>query len=179
MNTMNNNLSPDDVTPAVKSAACAVFMARAYAETIRASVTEIETAILAETPLYVSDKKRHAREPERITDPSLVWLCDLDSAEYRDHLAETQKRVRAAGLTPDDMPDDYCPACVAECVQRDAEHLLIEAAAEMLGAPDPKAFRHKLLCSGMQKYRKFIDLLCGLVVSLPDFRNPLTGQPRK
>jgi hypothetical protein len=176
---MKTNLSPADVTPAVKSAASAVLVSRAYAETMRARKTEIETAILAETPLYVATDKRHNREAERITDPGLVWLTDLTSPQYLDHIAEVKKRVRAAGLHPDDMPEDHCPACVAECVQRDAEHLLIEAAAEMLGAPNPKDFRHKLLCSGMAKYRKFIDLLCSLVISLPDFRNPLTGQPRK
>jgi hypothetical protein len=53
---------------------------------------------------------------------------------------------------------------------------LIECGAEMLGAKTPQDFNTALLCAGgLEKRQEFIDLLCKLVVNLPDFRNPLTG----
>ena len=47
-------------------------------------------------------------------------------------------------------------------------------ATKMLG--EKGDFRHKLLCAGLDKYRQFIDLVVGLVVNAPGFKNPLTGQ---
>jgi hypothetical protein len=173
---MKSSLSPADVTPAVKSAASAVLMARAYAQSMRKQVNAIETAILAECPLFVADIKSDAPTPERITDPAYVWMTDLDSPQYHEHLAETNRRLRAAGLKPDDMADAHCPALIAESIQRDAVHILIHAAAEMMDTGSGNDFCHKLLCSGMPKYCYFVDLLCKLVVNLPDFRNPLTGK---
>jgi len=176
MITMKDKLTVADITPAVKSAVNAVLLARAHAEVIRAQVHAIESAILAEAPLYVSAEHAEGRTDERITEPGKVWLTDLESPQYKEHQAETNKRLRAAGLKPDSMPDNHCPACVAECLQSDAEHLLIHCAAEMLEAGDGKEFHHKLLCAGMEKYRKFIDLICGLVVNLPGYCNPLNGK---
>jgi hypothetical protein len=172
---MKEKLTAGEVTQAVKSAVDAVLLARAYAETMRGKVNSIEASILEECPLYVSPEHAEGRADERIADPRKVWLTDLESPQYKEHLAETNKRLRAEGLKPDSMPDSHCPACVAECVQQDAEHLLIYAAAEMMDAGDGKEFHHKLVCAGMEKYRKFIELLCGLVVAMPGYRNPLTA----
>lgn len=167
---MKDKLTANDVTLAVKSAVAAVLLARAYAETKRAQVDEIARAVLAECPLKVRDKYRERGRPEYITDPKLTYLA-IDS-HFEDYLAECNKRERAAGVKPESMPDSHCPALVAEHVLADAEQVLLDCAGEMLGVPD---FAERTTRS-LDLYRQAINLLCGLVVNLPDFRHPLTGK---
>uniref|UniRef100_A0A6H2A4X6 Uncharacterized protein n=1 Tax=viral metagenome TaxID=1070528 RepID=A0A6H2A4X6_9ZZZZ len=169
---MKTKLSIKDVTPAVKSSVAAYLMARAYAETMRAAVDKIHRAILEESPLTNGHESKHGKPAEMITDPKLTWLCD-DEEIMKDYYQESDKRLRAAHLKPDSMPDDHCPALVAEHIQVKTQWLLIECAAEMLGENNPRDFNNQLLCAGLDTHQKFIDLVVGLVVNLPDFKSPL------
>lgn len=170
---MKEKLTMKDVTPGVKSAVGAYLMARAYAETMHNHVDKIQREILAESPLTNGHETKHGQPARLITDPKHAWLCD-DDAACADYYAECNRRERAAGLKPDDMPDSHCPALVAEDIQRTTERLIIDNAAVMLRFEGGgKELHHRLLCAGLDKYHEFIDLMVKLVVNLPDFKNPL------
>lgn len=170
--TKPTSKKPIVITPEVKAAVNAVLVATTYAQTVRAEVDKIERGVLEECPLHFSKKiRREAGDEKVITEPSRAWMGD--EAEFLDFCQESSKRERAAGIKPPEMPDEHCPALVAECIVRDAEHLLIECTASMLGVDDsPADFINRLLCQGMETYRKFIDLAIRMVVASPDFKKP-------
>lgn len=165
-------MTEKDVTPAVKSAVNAYLLSRAYAETMRVEVNNVYREILEECPLY-ADMTQSNQEPKQILNVDRLYLCtdELPWEAVKEVYEEGNHRLRKLGLKPDDMPDEHCPALVAECLQRDTEHILIDAAAEMLG--ENGDLRHDLICAGMDKYHQFIDLVVGLVVNLSDFKLPL------
>ena len=161
---MSLHLTEKDVTPAVKHSVNAYLLARAYAETMRDKIDEIQRQILSEIPLI------NPKDGERITEPKYSWTC-TDEELMTEYFAECNIREREAKLKPEDMEDDFCPALVAENIQTDTEWLIFDAAAEMLKLDfDGKELHHRLLCRGLDEMKKFIDLVVGLVVNLPDFK---------
>lgn len=171
-------LTATDVTQEVKSYVNAYLMQRTIAEVTRDKVNTIETEILTECPLMVSDEwSERGRLDGPITDPKHTYLCDK-GPELEDYYLETNKRLRDAGIKPDEMPDTHCPALVAEHDLIKIERLLLGAAAVMLKLGiDGKELNQQLMCSGMKQRQKFIDLLVGLVVNMPGYINPLTHKP--
>ena len=166
--TMNAvKFTPDMVTDGIKGGVRAVLIAHAFAETMRAEVDKVYLEILTECPVY-ADQFDNTRQILKVND---LYLCS-DKDLCQDVYDEAHVRLRAARLKPADMDRDKCPALVAERLLVDTEHILVLAAEEVFEG----VTLEKLICAGMGKYRKWIDLLCGLVVSLPDFRNPLTGK---
>jgi len=167
-------MDQSDITPAVKSAVNAYLMARTYAETMREAVDKIQRAVLQEYPMDVAQEwvDKGMEKEGAITEPKHTYLAsDVDAKRY---FAECNQRTRKAGLKPDSMPDEYCPALVAESLLCDTEQLLARCGAEMMGH-DGDEFLHKLLCAGMEKYHTFTDLITGLVVNLPDFKSPVAA----
>jgi len=165
---MKNHMTEQDITPEVKTSVRAYLLARANAEVMREAITKIETEILQESPL-TDARFEHGK---KITNPKDAWLAD--DSEWADYFMEVNTRTRKAGLKPDDMPDDHCPALVAEHIQMQAEQLILENAADMMGLEfDGKELNHKLLCLGLEKRQQFLDLVIKLVVNLPNFKNPL------
>lgn len=156
--------NPKDLDrPAVHSLVSAYLMARAYAETMRASVDMIHGQILAECPI-MEDK----RDGAPITASKDLYLSS-DDAACADFYAEANKRLRAANLKPADMPDEHCPALVAE-------HLLTRIERELIDESG-KAFdvtADKLICAprGLENWKKWIDLVCSFIVPLPHFKAP-------
>lgn len=168
------NLTAKDVTPAVKSAVNAYLMARARAEVLRSKVDKIHRQILTEIEFYNDLEVEHGKAKERITEPKYTYLCE-DKAALERYFLESDKRERLAGLKPDDMPVDHCPACTAEWEQTQIEWLMLDCASEMLHMDiDGQELNHRLLCKGLETRQQFIDLIVKLVINLPDFRNPLT-----
>lgn len=111
----------------------AVCKAQAVAETMREAVDKIQRQILLDVELYDDLAAEHGgRERQRITDPKLTYLS-TDEAACQRYFAECNKRTRAAGLKPDDMPDEYCPALVAEDIQRRAERALLDSGGTLFG----------------------------------------------
>ena len=162
---MKKGLTVKDITPGMKSSVKAYLLSRAYAETIRDAVDKIERKILEECPLTNDLEIKHGKPAREITEPKYVYLCDNDDL-LQDYYDTVDFELRKAGLKPDDMKKDYCPALVAEHLQVKAEHLVIETTAEMLGEKD---LIHKLLCHGMDTYRQFIDLVTKMIVNMPGF----------
>jgi hypothetical protein len=103
----------------------------------------------------------------------------LEAEEHHDYLIDLRKAMQNAGYTIKSIPGEpeysyKCPALTAESLQNDAEHLIIDAVAEMIGDSDDLA--HNLICAGLDKYYQFIDLAVKMVVNMPGFKNPLTGE---
>jgi hypothetical protein len=160
------------LTPALTSYVSAYLMSRAYAETMRQRVDAIERAILTECPIYAdTDRRCSTGTPEQIFSGKDLWLCS-DEALCADFYAEANKRERAAGLKPDSMPDDHCPALVAEHLQLQMEWKLIDESGRPFGVNSGNI----MCCSnGLENRQKWIDLVVGFVVNSPGFKNPLTG----
>jgi hypothetical protein len=159
-------MTPDSVFEACHIAVNAYFMARTYAELMRERVDEVQRAVLQECPLdmdaHVGDFRRG---DGKITDPSLTYLAT--DAHFHDYLEECNKRERAIGIKPADMPDEHCPALVAVHLQVQAEWLLLECG----WAAIDKNEHHdgwKLLYG--EKREELINLLCGLVVNHPKYK---------
>lgn len=159
-------MTPDTVFDACHVPVNAYFMARTYAELMRERVDEVQRAILAECPLNMEPQWIERRGDEKITDPSLTYLA-VESG-LKDYWAECNKQERELGIKPADMPDENCPALVAEHVQRQAEWLLLECGWAAIQKDDPDGW--KLLYGDNRK--RFIDLLCGLVVNHPKYERP-------
>ena len=66
------------------------------------------------------------------------------------------------------MSDDHCPALVAEHLKIEAENLLIEVS----GKPAGVNLENLTL---LKNRKKWIELVVGLVTSLPNFKNPLSS----
>lgn len=106
-----------------------VVAATAYAETMKKHVNAIKAEILKEIALYDDLDTPKSR---RITDPRETWMSD-DEASFLAYLKEADKRTRSAGLKPDDMPVDFCPALVAECNQSTLENEIIVSGSALMG----------------------------------------------
>ncbi len=165
------------ITQAVKSSVNAYLMARTYAEVQREKVDKIERGLLETAKYFTSDKhRRYEKGKIRITDPDKTWL--LSDEDSQDYLLDVRFALEKAGYkiksTPGEPEHSYfCPALTAESLQTKTEHLLIDSAAEMIG--EKGNFQNRLLCAGLDKYKQFIELVVGMVVNMPGFKNPLTG----
>lgn len=172
MNTQPK-LTPEMLlTPEVKSYVNAYLMARAYAETVRERINAIHLQILTECPIY-SDRyegRGVVEEPRQILRSKDLYLCTND-ALCKDFYAEANKRERECGLKPASIEDGYCPALVAERLQMQIEHKLVEASGRLFGVTV-----NSLLCAahGLERLAQWIDLVVQMVANSPDFKNPLT-----
>jgi hypothetical protein len=163
-------LKARDVAKSLTPAVNAVLMARVFAESERERVDDIARKVLSEQNYY---GRKDYHSGDRITDPKKSWL--LDDQSFATYHAKMQAIHLANGFA--DAAKGFCPALVAEEVERQAEHVLIECAAEFF----PGVTVNALLCGtkerrGLECYKHFIDLCIGLVVNSPGYRNPLTGK---
>jgi hypothetical protein len=158
-------MTPDSVFEACHIPVNAYFMARTYAELMRERVDEVQRAVLAECPLNMEPQWIERRGDEKITEPSLTYLAV--ASDLKDYWAECDKRERKLGIKPADMPDDHCPALVAEHLRVQAEWLLLECGWVAIDT-DGNRDGWKLLYG--EKRQHFIDLLCGLVVNHPKYK---------
>lgn len=154
-----------------EAAVNAVLLAKAYAETKREQVEAVKREELAKVAYMVAPEHLDGDAPERITEPKNDWL--MTPADFADYLAHLDKVERERGIKPDDMPAEHCPALVAESLLVDAENLLIDIAWSHV-SPDGTMNGRTMLY--LEKRERFIDLICGLVVNRPGYKNPLTGK---
>lgn len=167
-------LTAASVAAQLRPAVDAVLMTMAHAQVMREEVDAIRREILAECPLTPGEFALKMGETTPITDPKDVYLCD-DAAQLEDYYAECDKRERAARLKPADMTPEHCPALVAERVQRDAEHLMLDCFAELIEFEGGgELFRHRLLCRGLDEFNRAKDLCIKIVVNMPGYQKPLT-----
>lgn len=165
------------ITQSVKSAVNAYLMARTLAECEKEKIDGMARKILESATYYTDINITREPKSKRITEPEKAWL--MENEKHHEYLISLRKATEKAGYKIKPIPGEpeysyLCPALTAESTQRDAEHLLIDATAEMLG--ESKDFRHNLICAGLEKYYHFIDLIVKAVVNMPGFKNPLTGK---
>ena len=161
-----------EITKACEPAVNAVLLAKAYAKIKREQVDAVSRRILAEGVYLVApDRQEHGRKNERITEPRYDWL--MSDANFSGYHAKRNAILLEAGIKPADMPDDHCPALVAEHLLVKAEWVLLETAWALV-APDQPADGWEDLYDEMRK--KFIDLVIKMVVNRPGYKNPLTGK---
>jgi hypothetical protein len=149
----------DFLTPEIVRGVQNYLIARTHYEAKRAEVQPILRQILTERVLMATLSCKHTgRPPYRIVDPKDLFLCE-DDAACREFYAEGNRRERAAGVKPANMPDDHCPECVAHSLLIEAENVLIDEAGRSQGIDS--SMLH------LEKRAKFLDLVCGLVVNHP------------
>ena len=156
-------------SPAWQSAVQAYLMQRAMAETMRAKVDAIHREILEECPVY-ADKRDGGDQILRSRD---LYLCS-DEALCEDFYAESDHLLKKAGIKPETMPRDHCPALVEEHNLTKVEWVLLNDIA----GPHFGVDNDRLLCAGLEKRQQFLDLIVGAVVNSPKFENPLQGANR-
>jgi len=168
---MNENFSPADITPEVKQAVVNYLAARVYAEAKRSEVDAFANELLAGRFEFYSTPRR-GRDGSRITDHRKLYQSD-DEAGCKCFWAALSAEEKKVGIKPEDMPDDHCPALVAEFDRTKAEWALLNAADKMLQiTPHREAneLNSGLLCQpdGLNKRQQFIDAIVGLVLAAED-----------
>jgi len=147
--------TPDMITQDMITAAENVFVAMAFAETIRPIVRKYQTRILKRHQYHISPEFTRYGEPDKIIlNPEDSWL--LADADFQVYHAECKKARDAAKLKVEN--DDFCPLLVAESLQRDAEHALVAAMEPLTGLS-----ADQLLCSALDNYKKYLDLTLKLL----------------
>lgn len=164
------NLRAHFMSDEVRSCVNAYLIARAHAETMRKAVDEIEHQILEELPIY-DTKRPGGRRLYRGDD---LYLTD-DAEACAGFYAEANRRERASKLKPANMGDEYCPALVAENLQRDAERLLIDTTGEPFGVTHEKVW---CAADAAQNSKAWIDSVVGFIVRQPGYISPLEPSPR-
>ena len=183
INELKNELKSDGPPEAVKTAVNAYLLAQANAETLTEHGESIQRELLATADYYPAAEwvEKYGEDRTPIREPKEVYLMDDD--EGNAYFADTRRALEDAGFKieqshPEDPYYSYkCPALVAQGIQRTAARCLIICGARWIGVENPEDFPGLLLQqeNGLQKRQEFIDLLCRLIVNMPDFRNPLTG----
>lgn len=119
-------------------------------------VTDVQRQILADYPMYI-DAERFKTDYARIIDPRQTYLAS--DAQMRTYCNLCDLRLRAAGLKPADMGDEYCPALVSQHERTKAEWALFEYFCPVLGI-------EKTGPSRLEDRAKLIELLVGMVLAL-------------
>lgn len=157
-------------TPLVKDLVSSYLLARAYYEVTRDAVDAIYEVILQEIPLYANQPFTHRTGDHglRITRVKDMYLS-LDEDICAEIYYEAHIRLIKAGIKPKDMPQDNCPALVAESMLSNIRHELVTETGK-----DLDVTVNKLLCGhdGLNRLQQWVDLVCKAVMSMPDFEPP-------
>lgn len=135
------------ITPEMKQAAKVCFIAMAYRETIRPTVEAYHRRVLNELGY------------PNLTEKTSYLMPDTTAKIYFARLDEEKEKAGFHGLEP-----GYCPLLIAETMVRDAEHVLIAAMQPLTKIKDA----HQLLCAGLDKYERYIDLTMRLLAPFVD-----------
>jgi len=126
-----------------------LLMAMAYVETIAPTVKAYRKKCLDEV------KGINRYDGSIVTDIELDY--QLTDEDFQRYLTLTKKERDLAGFKVED--DDFCPLLVAEHMVTKAQWALIESMEVITGIK-----QDKLLCSGMENYKKYIDLTLRLLI---------------
>jgi hypothetical protein len=147
--------------PELIRAAKTVFMAMAYAETIRPTVEGYQKTILAEMQARPEQRwiDRGVEKDEPILNPERAYLLnDTDSAVYFRRLDEEKEKAGFHGLE-----SGYCPLLIAEDLVRKAEHALVDLMEPLTGISHQAIF---CAPNALENYRKYLKLTLGLFAPL-------------
>lgn len=133
-------------TPAMVKAAETLFVAMAQVDFLEPIVNGYKKSILANHQWRISEQYARRRGTEVILDPESAWLMSDEEFAVYDKLC---KEARDAAELYVESPD-HCPLLVARHQVSLAQNALVEAMG-MTTVDD-------LLCSGMERYKKYVDL---------------------
>lgn len=145
------------------------FAAMAFTETIRPIVGGYQRRILAEmqAPLAEEWKRRNiAGDEPIILDPAHTYL--MESNDFQAYLARCREEQAKAGLYTDSP--EYCPLLVAENLQMDAEHAMIDVMVPVTGITREKIFGS---AHSLKNLKKLIDLSLRLMVQFCDTKKTM------
>ena len=141
-------------TSAMIRAAENCFAAMALTETIRPIVEGYQHEILEEEKYGYAEKhldRRGLSGTDYITDPQHSYL--MTDADFTHYMKRCNGERIAAGLHVDN--EEYCPLLVAEHLQMQAEHAVIDAMAPVTGITRDQIFQTS---NAMANLKKLIDL---------------------
>ena len=164
---MKIKLTEQDITPDLLAAGYLVLSMTVRAKAMRAEVDIVQYEVIKGFDFRDDLVARHiGRDPEPITRPQDLYLSEDEEAVARYYVA-VDLALRKAGLKPETMDQDHCPALVAEYAQLEAEWALLDVVANIMQLGFNGAELNNRLLSlhdGLEQRRRFIDLLLSLVV---------------
>lgn len=125
---------------------------KAMADGLRAEVDKVQRRLLLEECQLFKD----LTDGGRVTDPKDYWLSQDDDA-CKAYFAAQDRELRAAGIKPPEMADEFCPALVAEHDVSKARGAIIEAMAPLVGIKREALYG--------KNEEKFFDLAMGLILN--------------
>jgi len=170
------------LTDNVKTAVSDYLMAQAHFEVLDEIKKGIEKRLLAETTYYIANEwVEKGLERTRITKSKDTYMMEReDLHKYLIDLKNEMIKVKMKPIAIDGKPEYLykCPALIAGYLVTKAEHVIINAGAEMMGEKDIEDFSDKLLRGGLNRYNRFIELIAKFVVNHPDYENPLDSMTK-
>ena len=142
------NNPPADIVAAAES----VFMAMTHESFIRPIVEEYQKKILEYEKYPIAEKwqeRRGATWEDYIKDPDKAYL--MEDNDFKHFLKRCREEQAKAKLKTDSP--DFCPLLVAEHLTLTAKQLLIGLLEPFTGCNV-----HNLLCAGLDKYERYIEL---------------------
>ncbi len=143
-----------------KTLVISYFVARAASELKAEQVKPVQREILKSIQGKAVRGKSREITHQVIVDPKDDWLLSDGDADL--YFAECDRVEKERGIKPKSMEKDHCPLLTLEEGQRKTERALIEHTGKPFGVS-----LDMLLCTknGLENKQKWIDLICGLVVT--------------
>lgn len=138
------------ILEAIREPARRVIELRRKAAVLRAEVDKIKRSVLAEMQLKDEDGNI-------VLNPDASWTIEPEE-DFLLFQAKLQKIIRQQIQGANELPEDHCPALVAESDLCDAENDLLRAICPFVGA-DPE----QVMVAKSELRQKFIDLTLELV----------------
>jgi hypothetical protein len=139
--------------PEMIRAAETVFLAMAFTETIRPVVDGYKRRVLAEmqAPMALEWVDR-GMTGRIILDPEDSYL--MEAGDFQAYLARCREEQAKAGLHTE--KPEYCPLLVAEELQRQAEHVLVEIMEPVTGITFDQLMRSGHALENLKKYLNLV-----------------------
>lgn len=151
------------ITPELKEAVKAVIIARAYTQSIRPIIEDIQKTILNKFQYKYDPKYIDRREnlPEVITNIKHTWMMnDKDAGHY---YTELHNSYLLAGFQ---VEFSYCPLLIAESTERDALHLMVEASKYIAASQGLANEAMERLYYKLEWIKQYQEAIIGLVISI-------------
>jgi len=161
------------LTPSLISAVNSYLMAKAHAELLHDQVDAIFAKALQLYPIYkdlVANSRRFGDGSQIIHSKDMYLSQDKQTSDKI--YAFVNEHCRKLGIKPDSMSDELCPALVADSLVRECKRLIIQ-----ISAPNMDVDPELVLNGSMEHYNKWVDIHVSMVVSDPDYKNPLPRHP--
>jgi len=148
--TTLSKINQASIVESIREPARRVIELRRKAAVLRAEVDKIKTSVLAEMQLKDEDGNI-------VLNPDVSWTIEPEEDLLLFH-EKLQKCVRQQIPGAEELPEDYCPALVAEFDLCDAENDLLRKICPILDT-DP----NQIILAKIDLRQKFIDLTVELV----------------